>query len=323
MVRRAPIGGRSSADTAVPMGSASGSGLGPRGRGIFDRLFGRTQSTRVPPNRLEARTIAVASGKGGTGKSFLATSLAVVLHESGRRVTLVDCDFGLACDHLLLGVSPKQTLQHVLAGETTLSQIQIPTPSGPSLVPGASGIRRMANLTDRELLVLGQNLGELATTEDVLLLDAGAGISPQTVLTLLSADHVILVTQPEIAALTDAYAVVKCLVQLKPETSFSVVVNRVTSEGLGEQAFDKLLTVSRRHAATELAYLGQVREDPTITQRRLGQQPVVATNPRCGTAKDLRRLAARLEEVAGPLEPREVSPDHGLEARFREHRLFL
>ena len=130
-------------------------------------------------------------------------------------------------------------------------------------------------------------------------------------------------TQPEIAALTDAYAVVKCLVQLKPETSFSVVVNRVTSDGLGQQAFDKLHTVSRRHAATELVYLGQVREDPTVTQRRLGQQPVVATNPRCGTAQDLRRLAARLEEVAGPLEPREVSPDHGLEARFREHRLFL
>ena len=307
----------------MPRESGSGSALGPQGRGIFDRLFGRNQTNRVPQNRLEARTIAVASGKGGTGKSFVATSLAVVLHENQRRVTLVDCDFGLACDHLLLGVTPKQTLQHVLAGEATLSEIRIATPSGPALVPGASGIRRMANLTDRELLVFGQNLADLASSEDVLLLDAGAGISPQTVLTLLCADHVILVTQPEIAALTDAYAVVKCLVQLKPETSFSVVVNRVVNPGLGEQAFDKLLTVSRRHAGAELVYLGEVGEDPTITQRRLGQQPIVATNPRCRTAQALRALVARLEEVAGPLEPREVPPDQGLEGRFREHRLFL
>jgi flagellar biosynthesis protein FlhG len=297
--------------------------LGPRGRGIFDRLFGRPQSPGSPAVRREARAIAIASGKGGTGKSFLSTSLAVVLAKDKLRVALVDCDFGLACDHLLLGVTPKQTLQHVLAGEASLADILMQAPSGPTLVPGASGIRRMANLTDRELLVLGHNLAELALAEDVLILDAGAGISPQTVLTLLCADHVVLVTQPEIAALTDAYAVVKCLVQLKPETAFSVVVNRVMSEGHGEQAFEKLADVSARHAGIDLLYLGEVHDDPKVTQRRLGQQPVVATNPRCHTSREIRAIAGRLREVAGPLEPREVTGTEGLEARFREHRLFL
>lgn len=302
--------------------ASSGSGLGPQGRGIFDRLFGRARNTRIQSRR-EARTIAVASGKGGTGKSFLATSLAVVLHQPERTVALVDCDFGLACDHLLLGVTPKQTLQHVLAGEATLSSIRLPTPSGPTLVPGASGIRRMANLSDRELLLFGQNLAELAMGEDLILLDAGAGISPQTVLTLLCADHVVLVTQPEIAALTDGYAVVKCLTQLKPDIGFSVVVNRVMTQGHGVQAFEKLASVSKKHANADLLYLGEIREDPTVTQRRLGQQPIVATNPRCRTSRAVRAIAERLEELAGPLTQREVPQDQGLEARFREHRLFL
>ena len=301
---------------------SGGSGLGPQGRGIFDRLFGRAHAPRIQ-SRCEARTIAIASGKGGTGKSFLATSLAVVLHSEKRPVALVDCDFGLACDHLLLGVTPRQTLQHVLAGEATLSDIRLPTPSGPTLIPGASGIRRMANLTDRELLLFGQNLAELAMNESAVLLDAGAGISPQTVLTLLCADHVVLVTQPEIAALTDAYAVVKCLTQLKTDICFSVVVNRVVTQGHGEQAFEKLCSVARQHARAELLYLGEIREDPTVTQRRLGQQPIVATNPRCRTSRAIRAIAERLEELAGPLEPREVPQDQGLEARFREHRLFL
>ncbi len=303
-------------------GPTSKTGLGPQGRGIFDRLFGRAQDSR-PRSRREARTIAIASGKGGTGKSFLATSLGVVLCKQKRRVALVDCDFGLACDHLLLGVTPKRTLQHVLAGEATLQDIRLDTPSGPALVPGASGIRRMANLTDRELLVFGQNLAELASTEDVVLLDIGAGISPQTVLTILCADHVVLVTQAEIAALTDAYAVVKCLVQLKPDTSFSVVVNRVMTEGHGKQAFDKLAAVAERHAQSQLVYLGEIREDPTVTQRRLGQQPIVATTPRCRTSRAIHNIALRLEEVAGPLEPREITQERSLEARFREHRLFL
>ena len=90
------------------------SSLGPRGRGIFERLLSAVQPAAKSPRR-EAFTLAFASGKGGTGKSFLATSLAVLLHARGRGVTIVDCDFGLACDHLLLGVKPDITLQQVVA----------------------------------------------------------------------------------------------------------------------------------------------------------------------------------------------------------------
>jgi flagellar biosynthesis protein FlhG len=220
--------------------------LGPRGRGIFDRLFGGGDSVPLAP-REEAAVVAIGSGKGGTGKSFLATSLAVLLHQQGKRVILVDCDFGLACDHLLLGVTPQRTLQHLLAGQATLADVTLATPAGPRLVPGSSGVRQMADLSDLELAAFGRRLGEIAADADVLLLDCGAGIAPQTVLTMLCADHVVLVTQPEIAALTDAYAVIKCLRPLRRDIALSVVVNRVPAPGQGDRAFEKLDEVTRRH----------------------------------------------------------------------------
>lgn len=301
--------------------TAGASALGPRGKGLFGRLLSSLRSTPLP--RLEAPAIAIASGKGGTGKSFVATSLAVLLHQHGLSTTLVDCDFGLACDHLLMGVKPNATMQQLLQGRAPLSEVRVATSCGPHLVPGASGVRKMAALTDRELLALGRELSAVANLDDAVILDLGAGIAPQTVLTMLAADHIVLVTQPEIAALVDAYAVVKCISQMQPTVRFLVVVNRVTVKGRGEQAFQKLTEVAKQHAGVELVYLGEIADDPRVGQHRLGQLPLVAIDPGCAVVDSLRAVVARMQEVAGPLEKREVAYEHSIEARFKERRLFL
>jgi flagellar biosynthesis protein FlhG len=295
--------------------------LGPRGRGLFDRLLSGLRG--APAVRQEATTLAIASGKGGTGKSFVATNLAVVLHNRSKAVTLVDCDFGLACNHLLMGVKPTLTLQQLLTGKAIMRDVRTRTPCGPHLVPGASGVRKMADLTDKELAVLARELGGLAALEDVLLLDVGAGIGPQTVLTMLCADHIVLVTQPEIAALVDAYAVVKCVAQLDESARFLVIVNRVTTPGRGEQAFQKLTEVARHHVGVSLQYLGEIEEDPRVSQHRLGQLPLVATDPQGPLGRSFEAIADRLETAVGALGRREVAGDAGVEARFKRHRLFL
>ena len=311
-------------DLLPPRPSRPRGSLGPRGRGLFQRLLGSFGSDQPEASPVrEACAIAIASGKGGTGKSFLATSLAVLLHRMKRKVTLVDCDFGLACCHLLLGVNPRVSLQQVVLGTASIHDVRVKTECGPTLVPGASGVRRMANLTDQELLHFGRSLGEIAKDQDVIILDAGAGIAAQIVLTMLCANHVILVTQPEIAALTDAYAVIKCVRKLKPECTFSVVVNRVQATGHGGAAFERLQEVSQRHAGAEVTFLGEIPDDPMVTQRRLGQQPLVVTDPDGATAQSIAKIAARLEEEAGPLGPRVADANSGIEARFSEHRLFL
>lgn len=296
-------------------------GLGPRGRGLFGRLL---QGLRTAPAaRPEAVPIAIASGKGGTGKSFLATSIAVLLHRTGLRTALVDCDFGLACDHLLLGCKPALTMQQLIAGQATLEQVLCTSPCGPRLLPGASGVRRLANMTDRDLLAFARELGALAAREDVLLLDLGAGIAPATLLAMLSAQWIVLVTQPEIAALVDAYAVVKCIAQLDERAKFLVVVNRVTTPGRGELAFQKLTEVARQHVGVQLHYLGEIVDDASVTQHRLGQLPLVATDPLSPIAASLEKLTARLVSICGGLRQREVPAEQSVEARFKQHRLFL
>ncbi len=306
---------------ATERGGLNSGGLGPRGRGLFSRLLDGLRG--VPGPRPEAVSIAIASGKGGTGKSFLATSLAVLLHRAGRRTVLVDCDFGLACDHLLLGVKPTLTLQQLLGGQCTLDQVLCTSPCGPRLLPGASGVRRMATLSDKDLLAFARELGVLAGREDVLLLDLGAGISPATVLTMLGADWIVLVTQPEIAALVDAYAVVKCVAQLNEHARFLLVVNRVGTPGRGELAFQRLTEVARQHVGVELHYLGEIADDDSVMQQRLGQLPLVATDAAAATSVHLRAMSERLQQFCGGLRPREVAGDQGIEARFRQHRLFL
>lgn len=301
--------------------AARSGGLGPRGRGLFGRLFEGLRGVTGPQK--EAVTIAISSGKGGTGKSFIATSLAVLLHRAGLRTTLVDCDFGLAVDHLLLGVKPTASLQQLLSGKATLDQVLIETPCGPHLLPGASGVRKLAAMTDREILAFAGQLGAVAARNDVILLDLGAGIAPATVLTMLVSDHIVLVTQPEIAALVDAYAVIKCISQLRSNASFHVLANRVTTPGRGQEAFVKLTDVAQQHVGARLHFLGEVPEDPCVSQHRLGQLPLVVTNPGCNTGMALSKIANRFGELAGSLCARRVESGECLEARFRNHRLFL
>ena len=308
--------GRASRDTA-----GGSSRLGPRGRGLFGRLLEGLRTAPAPHD--EAVSIAIASGKGGTGKSFLATSLAVLLHRAERKTVLVDCDFGLACDHLLLGVKPTLTLQQLLQGQCTLDQVLLKSPCGPRLLPGASGVRRMATPTDKDLVAFARELGVLARREEALLLDLGAGIAPATVLTMLGADWIVLVTQPEIAALVDAYAVVKCIAQINAKAKFLVVVNRVNQPGRGELAFKRLTEVAKQNVGIELHYLGEIPDDDSVMQHRLGQLPLVVTEPESSTSVAVQALAERLIQICGGLRQRTVEGDAGIEARFRQHRLFL
>ncbi len=289
----------------------------PVGGGVLRRLFGQRAAVGAP--RGQASVVAICSGKGGTGKSFVASNLAVLFHRRGQQTTLVDCDFGLGNAHLLLGLNPRLTLQHVLNGQVSVDDARCRTEHGPDLIPAGSGISRLADLGERELLALAHALEHLAAGDDLLLLDTAAGISPQSLLTLLLADHIVLVTNPEIAALTDAYALVKCLARQPSRPAIWVVVNRSPHAGFGRLTFDKLRTVARRFAGCELCYLGEVLEDPAVTQRRLGQPPITVSAPRSASSHSLNRIAAEMIRRGDGLGRRPTPPERALVQRLRSH----
>lgn len=261
--------------------------------------------------------MAIASGKGGTGKSFLATNLAVTLCSRGRRVTLVDCDFGMANDHLLMGVNPRLSIQHFFAGAEELADVVVRTPFGPNLLPGGSGISRLGDLTEVELLRFAVGLSTIADDADVMLMDSAAGISPQSILTLLSAQHVLLVTNPEIAALTDAYALIKCLSSHVGHPPISIVVNRVVSDGQGWATFQKLSNVARRFSHCDIHYLGAIAEEPAVSHHRLDQPPLVVSHPTCQASCAIQGIRDRLEQLVGPLGCWTMSAQETIEQRFK------
>jgi flagellar biosynthesis protein FlhG len=239
--------------------------------------------------------VAFAGSKGGTGKSFLAVNAALALHQRGHRTVLVDCDFGLANAHLLLGVTPRFSLHHLLEGSKSLPEVLMRTPYGPGLVAGGSGIVELAELGARQMRVLAKALERLAGSHDVVLLDCGAGLAPQLLITVLSAHQVVIVTNPEIAALTDAYALIKCIARQPSGPAIHLVVNRVGEPGLGRRTFARLEEVSRRFAACQIHYLGEVPEDPTVTHRRLGQPPLLHVSPACATSVAMMGVIKELE----------------------------
>ncbi|MEC7583464.1 MAG: P-loop NTPase [Planctomycetota bacterium] len=263
----------------------------------------------------EARVIAVASGKGGTGKSFLVTNLAVALHRRGRRVAVVDCDFGLGNAHLLFGVNPRLTMHHLLSGLAPVGSVLSPTEYGPWLIAGGSGISGLAELERRHFEQLAQSLGILASQYDVLLLDCAAGLAPQSLLTALLAESLVVVTNPEIAALTDAYALIKCIARQSSSPDLHVAVNRVAKTGQGEPTFFRLAEVTRRFVGRSIHYVGEVVESPDVSHRRLGQPPLIVSHPECTAAQAILEVMESLEQEMGPLAARQVSGE-GVEQRL-------
>src|SRR5262249_12804916 len=155
-------------------------------------------------SRPSVRTIAIASGKGGVGKSNLAANLAVALGSLGARVLLLDADFAQANLDLLLGVHPRFDLQHVLSGEKAIEEIVVPGPPGVKLVPASSGAPELAELDDYRREFLLRSIGLLDDEIDLVIIDTATGVSNQVTSFCRSADDVVVVSTPEMPAFSDA-----------------------------------------------------------------------------------------------------------------------
>ena len=173
----------------------------------------RTQAAGVrPADRLRpVKVIAVTGGKGGVGKTNVAANLGLCLATQGREVMLLDADFGLANVDVLLGLHPRFNLSHVLRGECNLEDVIVTGPRGLQVVPAASGVRQMAELSVGEHAGLIRAFSDLYHNLDVLIIDTAAGISDSVMTFSHAAHHVLVVVCDEPASITDAYALIKVL----------------------------------------------------------------------------------------------------------------
>ncbi|HUS91311.1 MAG TPA: MinD/ParA family protein [Phycisphaerae bacterium] len=240
------------------------------------------------------RTIAVASGKGGVGKSNVALNLSILLSAAGHRVALVDADLGLANLDVLADVMVRANLSHVINGNRSLEEIVVDLPSGVQLVPGASGLARLASLSEFQR---GKLLGELSALEadnDVIVVDCSAGIGPDMMGFACGSDHAIVVTTPEPTAVTDAYAVIKAMTQRRYAGHMSLLVNMVAGRNEARATHQRIATVARQFIGARVFDAGYVLADPRVPEAVRKRQPFVLAFPRCPASRCLAALATKL-----------------------------
>jgi len=255
---------------------------------------------RAAPGARPVRVIAVTSGKGGVGKSTVSINLSLALAARGRRVLLLDADLGLANVDVMLGLKPQFNLTHVIDGQCTLAEAIVQGPHGVRVIPGASGIRRMAELSAPEQAGLVYAFSSLEGDTDVLIVDTPAGINAHTINFCAAAQEVIVVVCNEPASLTDAYATIKVLSQETARTRFHVLVNMARSPQDGQALFQKLTDATERFLDVSLDLIGTLHYDASVLRSIQNRRAVFDAYPSGGVATAFKKLAERADNWPVP-----------------------
>lgn len=258
------------------------------------RLRRLAQDQRPEAPLFGARVVAITSGKGGVGKTNVVAGLALALAGQGQRVIVMDADFGLANLDILLGLSPKYTLEHVLRGEKVLEEILLEGPAGIRIIPASSGIQELTRLDTMSELRLVQGLQRVAETADWLLIDTAAGIHDSVLKLLMAAQEVILVTTPEPTSLVDAYAMVKVLHLREAAKPLWLLVNNGQSADEAQETIDQLQAATDRFLGKQIKVLGMIPSDPHVLQAVRQQRGVVDLFPRSPAARAFQTIARQL-----------------------------
>ena len=247
---------------------------------------------------LTAPIIAVASGKGGVGKTWLSITLAHALARRRQRILLFDGDLGLANADIQLGLMPERDLGTYISGKASLVDAVIPfTDGGFSVIAGRSGSGSLAALSPARLSSLVTDLKELARSYDRVIIDLGAGIEPPVRMLASAASTILVVTTDEPTALTDAYAFIKVTTAARVGADLRVVVNLATSASAGERTYATLAKACNEFLKFTPPLAGIVRRDPRVRDAIRAQEALFNRHPNSDAAADIEALARRLDSA--------------------------
>ena len=251
-----------------------------------------------------ANVVAVASGKGGVGKTWLSISLAQALSKLGQRVLLFDGDLGLANIDVQLGIQPGMDLGTALEKHLPLSRAVINYPSGGfDLIAGRSGSGSLASMPINRLQALAQGLRAVGDSYGRVVVDLGAGIERPVRYLASRAGFCLVVTTDEPTALTDAYALIKMVTldaqEQNKEVPMGVVVNMAASREIGQRTYETLSKACERFLKRRIPLLGVIRRDPKVRDAISTQTPLLVRHPSSPAALDIESLARKVQEITG------------------------
>lgn len=253
-----------------------------------------SQTPNVQPLRGK-NLIAIASGKGGVGKTWFSITLSQALSKIGRKVVLFDGDLGLANVDIQLGLMPERDLGAVIDRSATLEQVaQRYATGGFDIIAGRSGSGSLASLTTQRLSELRNELLALAPKYDHILLDCGAGIDRNVRVLSGPAGTTLVVTNEEPTAITDAYAFIKVTYATNPLADIRVIVNQANSKSDGERTYNTILKACENFLGKSPALGGIIRRDTRVPDAIRNQTPILTRSPGSDAAEDVERIAASI-----------------------------
>lgn len=267
----------------------------------LEKIMARTSSknNNLGLSTSSPRVIAVASGKGGVGKTNIVTNLAYSLARKGKKVLVLDADLNLANVDVLLGLTPKFNLHHVFLGEKRLQDILIDAPGGFQILPASSGIMELAELSEEQKLFFLSEISALSNVIDIMLIDTAAGINNNVVYFTLAAQEKVIVLTPEPTSLTDAYALIKVLSTRHDVKRFRILVNSARTEKEAIAVYRQLTLVADRFLdSLSLDYLGFIPYDSKLPQSVRAQRLVVDMSPRSNVSSKFFELADHIIQEA-------------------------
>lgn len=267
---------------------------------IDEKYMDQAAGLRRMNNPKPVRVIAVASGKGGVGKTNVSVNLSLALIDAGNKVLLMDADLGLANVDLMLGLKSPFNLSHVINGEKRLEDIVITGPDNLKIVPAASGTQMMAELTSQQHAGMIRSFSELNMDLDVLVIDSSAGISDSVVSFCKAAHEVLIVVCDEPASLTDAYALIKVLNLDHGIQRFQVLANMVENEQEARHLFAKLSHVSGLYLDVNLNMAGYIPTDESLKKAVRKQKAVFKMFPSSPASRSFRNLASKINQWPKP-----------------------
>jgi len=271
--------------------------------------------------------IAVASGKGGVGKTWLSISLAQAMARLGHRVLLFDGDLGLANIDVQLGIQPGMDLGTALERQLPLNRAVISYPSGGfDLIAGRSGSGSLASMPINRLQNLAAGLREVSAGYDRVVIDLGAGIERPVRYLAGRAGYCLVVTTDEPTALTDAYALIKMVTldaggqRTSVGVPIGVAVNMAASREIGQRTHETLNKACDRFLKRQVPLLGVIRRDPKVRDSIAHQTPLLVRHPGAPAAVDVEALALNLIQITTPRtgnDPQPAAAKNAAPARAR------
>lgn len=259
------------------------------------------------------KVIAVTSGKGGVGKTNVATNLAVAMSKRHRKVMLLDADFSLANVDVLLGLQPRFNLSHVVSGETDLESTILDGPNGIRIVPASSGNFQMTDVPAVAQATIVQSFSSLSEQPDVLIVDTAAGISESVARFVQAAQQAVIVICDEPASITDAYALIKVFSRNYGVSRFQVVTNQTRDAAQGRVLFEKIRKVTDRYLDVVLRHTGNIPHDQYLRRAVQEQRAVVDAYPASVAGAAFSQIAETLDEL-----PHATGPTGGIEFFFEQ-----